>query len=90
MSLATSLRRAALAFALTMHFARPQAAAADYGVQSSLFAFSRVLVPAVGGWLLDRAGYAGLLAGLAAAMLGVCLLCMQRAATLPGQGFQKE
>ncbi|ODU60675.1 MAG: MFS transporter [Comamonadaceae bacterium SCN 68-20] len=81
---------AALAFALTMHFARQQAAAADYGVQSSLFAFSRVLVPAVGGWLLDRAGYAGLLAGLAAAMLGVCLLCMQRAATLPGQGFQKE
>lgn len=81
---------AALAFALTMHFARPQAAAADYGLQSSLFALSRMLVPAVGGWLLDRAGYAGLLAGLAAAMLGVCLLCMQRAAALPGQGFQKE
>lgn len=76
---------AALAFGLTMHFARRQAAAADYGLQSRLFALSRVLVPAVGGVLLDRAGHAGLLACLAAAMLGVCGLCMRQAATLPGR-----
>lgn len=76
---------AALAFGLTMHFARRQAAAADYGLQSSLFALSRVLVPAVGGALLDRASHAGLLACLAAAMLGVCGLCIRQAATLPGR-----
>lgn len=74
---------AALAFALTMHFARQGAAAADYGLQASLFAASRLLVPAAGGLLLDRWGHPALLAGLAAAMLGVGLLCARVAGALP-------
>lgn len=75
---------AALAFGLTMHFARQHAAAADYGLQSSLFSFSRLLVPALGGLLLDRVGHVGLLASLAVAMLGVCVLCLWKAKDLSG------
>lgn len=74
---------AALAFGLTMHFARQRAAATDYGLQSSLFSLSRLLVPALGGLLLDRIGHAGLLASLAVAMLGVCVLCMWQVKDLP-------
>lgn len=74
---------AALAFGLTMHFARQSAAATDYGLQSSLFSLSRLLVPVLGGLLLDRLGHAGLLAGLAIAMLGVCFLCLWQAKELP-------
>jgi len=62
---------AALAFALTMHFARNGTAAADHGLHASLFAFSRLLVPALAGLVIDRWGIPALLAWLAAAMLGV-------------------
>ncbi|MGJ7530707.1 MFS transporter [Variovorax sp. GB1P17] len=74
---------AALAFGLTMHFARSSAAATDYGLQSSLFSLSRLLVPALGGLLLDQTGHAGLLTTLAVAMLGVCMLCLSSAKDLP-------
>ncbi|WP_028605637.1 MFS transporter [Ottowia thiooxydans] len=74
---------AALAFGLTMHFARQNAAATDYGLQSSLFSLSRLLVPAIGGLLLDQIGRTGLLTSLAIAMLGVCFLCVWRAKDLP-------
>lgn len=73
---------AALAFGLTMHFSRQRAAATDYGLQSSLFSLSRLLVPALGGLLLDRGGHAGLLTSLAVVMLGVCALCMWQAKDL--------
>lgn len=74
---------AALAFGLTMHFARQSAAATDYGLQSSLFSLSRLLVPALGGLLLDETGHIGLLTSLAVAMLGVCVLCRWQAKDLP-------
>lgn len=74
---------AALAFGLTMHFARQRSAATDYGLQSSLFSLSRLLVPALGGVLLDQIGHAGLLTTLAVAMLGVCMLCLWQAKDLP-------
>jgi len=74
---------AALAFGLTMHFARKSAAATDYGLQSSLFSLSRLLVPALGGLLLDRGGHVALLASLAVAMLGVYVLCRWKARDLP-------
>ena len=74
---------AALTFGLTMHFARKSAAAADYGLQSSLFSISRLLVPVLGGLLLDRLGHTALLTGLALAMLGVCMLCFWKASDLP-------
>lgn len=79
---------AALAFALTMRFARPAAAAADYGLQSSLFALTRLLVPLAGGLLLDRFGYPVLLVVLLLAMLGVVALSHRSAAALvdPGAG----
>ena len=74
---------AALTFGLTMHFARKCAAATDYGLQSSLFSISRLLVPVLGGLLLDRLGHTALLTGLALAMLGVCMLCFWKASDLP-------
>lgn len=73
---------AALSFALTMRFARPSAAAADYGLQASLFALSRLLVPLAGGLVLDRHGYPVLLVILLLAMLGVVVLCHYSAAAL--------
>ncbi len=73
---------AALAFALTMRFSRPSATAADYGLQSSLFASSRLLVPLAGGLLLDRFGYPTLLVVLMLAMLGVVTLCHRKAGAL--------
>lgn len=59
---------AALVFALMMHFARGQARALDYGLQASLFGVGRLLAPVGAGWLLDRGGYGGMLAGLTVAM----------------------
>ncbi|MBK1687602.1 MFS transporter [Rubrivivax gelatinosus] len=74
---------AALAFALTMHFSRQDLAAADYGLQSSLFALGRLAVPVLGGLLLDRTGHVGLLLVLAALMFAVGVLCSWRANDLP-------
>ena len=45
---------ASLAFGLMMYFARPGHSAADYGVQASLFAAGRMLVPLEAGALLDQ------------------------------------
>ncbi len=59
---------AALMFALMMHYARRRARALDYGLQASLFGAGRLLAPLGAGWLLDRAGYAGMLAGLVLVM----------------------
>jgi MFS family permease len=74
---------AALAFALTMHFARRAAVAVDYGLQSSLFSFSRLLVPALIGILLDYIGLPGAISCLALAMSGVLVFCLRHAQFLP-------
>lgn len=67
---------ASLAFGLMMFFARDGHHAADYGLQASLFALSRLVVPVAAGFLLDRTGYAGMLAGLAVAMGGVFVFAL--------------
>lgn len=64
----------ALAFALMMEFARSGQHAADYGLQSSIFTFGRVVAAALAGWLLDRHGHPGMLGMFAALALLVCLL----------------
>ncbi|WP_287804362.1 MFS transporter [Diaphorobacter sp.] len=64
----------ALAFALMMEFARSGRHAADYGLQSSIFTFGRVVAAALAGWLLDRYGHPGMLGMFAALALLVCLL----------------
>lgn len=68
----------ALAFALMMEFARDAWRAADYGLQASLFTLGRIAVAAVAGPCLDRFGYAGMLAALAAAALAVAALIAAR------------
>lgn len=60
----------ALMFGLTLCFSRRQRNASDYGLQSSLFVITRLLVPVVAGLLLDRLGQAAMLACLS---LGVLL-----------------
>lgn len=57
----------ACAFGLMMHFARPRWQAFDYGLQASLFAASRMLVPLAAGLALDAAGAVVMVAGLALA-----------------------
>lgn len=64
----------ALAFALMMEFARNGQHAADYGLQSSIFTFGRVVAAALAGLLLDHHGYPGMLGMFAALALLVCLL----------------
>ncbi len=54
-------------FGLMMQFARPRWQAFDYGLQASLFAGSRMLVPLAAGVALDAVGAAAMLAGLAVA-----------------------
>lgn len=68
---------ASLAFGLMMFFARAGHQAADYGLQSSLFALSRLAVPVAAGLLLDRAGYEGMLCGLALAMGAVFVFALR-------------
>lgn len=68
---------ASLAFGLMMFFARDGHQAADYGLQASLFALSRLAVPVGAGFLLDRTGYAGMLCGLALAMGGVFVFALR-------------
>ena len=67
---------AAVAFGLMMYFARPLRSAGDYGIQASLFAIGRILVPLLGGIALDRFGYGGMLCGLWLAMLLVLALTL--------------
>lgn len=57
----------ACVFGLMMQFARPRWQAFDYGLQASLFAASRMLVPLAAGVALDAVGAAAMLAGLAVA-----------------------
>lgn len=53
-------------FGLMMRFARGGALAADYGLQASLFAVSRLLAPLAAGVVLDTAGAPVMLCALAA------------------------
>lgn len=62
-------------FAGMMHQCRPELAASDYGIQSSLFSLSRIIVPISAGVLLDRLGFSGMYLGLACCALLVSLLC---------------
>ena len=57
----------ACVFGLMMQFARPRWQAFDYGLQASLFAASRMLVPLAAGVALDAMGAAAMLTGLAVA-----------------------
>lgn len=59
----------ALMFGLTLCFSRRQRNASDYGLQSSLFVITRLLVPVVAGLLLDRLGQAAMLACLSVGVL---------------------
>lgn len=59
----------ALMFGLTLCFSRRQRNASDYGLQSSLFVITRLLVPVAAGLLLDRLGQAGMLACLSVGVL---------------------
>ena len=76
---------AGLVFGLMMHHVRDCMTALDYGIQSSLFALTRMLIPMFAGVLLDRLGYVSMLLSLAAGLLGVLLLVLhyRRAADLP-------
>ena len=76
---------ASLAFGLMMYFARPGHSAADYGVQASLFAAGRMLVPLAAGAVLDLAGYGGMLLALAVAMAGVSVLAFDSRALIARQ-----
>lgn len=62
---------AGLLFGMMMNFTREGLAAVDYGLQSSLFALTRTLVPMLAGVLLDQAGYLGMLCGLVLCMIVV-------------------
>lgn len=73
---------ATLAFGLTMYFARQALQAADYGLQASLFSLSRMVVPLVCGVLLDRQGYAGMLAVLAVVMVLVSVFALMSGRTI--------
>jgi len=73
---------AALAFSLMMAHARPGLQALDYGIQSSVFSLTRILVPLAGGVLMDAAGQGAMLAALAAASAGVLLLALRTSAKL--------
>ncbi|MDR0204462.1 MAG: MFS transporter [Delftia acidovorans] len=57
----------ACVFGLMMQFARPRWQAFDYGLQASLFAASRMLVPLAAGVALDVVGAAAMLTGLTVA-----------------------
>ena len=76
---------ASLAFGLMMYFARPGHSAADYGMQASLFAAGRMLVPLAAGALLDQIGYGGMLLALAVAMAGVTVLAFDSRALIARQ-----
>lgn len=75
---------AALAFGLMMSHARPGLQALDYGIQSSVFALTRIAAPLAAGILLDAAGPVAMLATLTAGAAAVLALAWRRAAALPG------
>ncbi|WP_063568789.1 MFS transporter [Achromobacter ruhlandii] len=75
---------AALAFGLMMSHARPGLQALDYGIQSSLFALTRIAAPLAAGILLDAAGPVAMLATLTTGAAAVLALAWRRAAALPG------
>ncbi|CAB3925950.1 MULTISPECIES: MFS transporter [Achromobacter] len=75
---------AALAFGLMMSHARPGLQALDYGIQSSLFALTRIAAPLAAGILLDVAGPVAMLATLTTGAAAVLALAWRRAAALPG------
>lgn len=63
-------------FAGMMQQCRLELSASDYGVQSSLFSLSRMVVPICAGVLLDRLGFSGMYLGLACCALLVSALLM--------------
>lgn len=73
---------AALAFSLMMSHVRPGWQALDYGIQSSVFSLTRILVPLAAGILMDAAGQVWMLGALAAAAAGVLLLSWRVAPSL--------
>ncbi|MCW4630636.1 MULTISPECIES: MFS transporter [Marinomonas] len=59
-------------FGLIMIHSRPHFSASDYGLQTSLFSLSRILVPISAGIILDLVGYVGMFSWLVAGALVVC------------------
>lgn len=75
---------AALAFGLMMSHARAGLQALDYGIQSSVFALTRIAAPLAAGLLLDMAGPVAMLAMLTAGAAAALALAWRQATALPG------
>ncbi|EGP44035.1 MFS transporter [Achromobacter insuavis] len=75
---------AALVFGLMMSHARPGLQALDYGIQSSVFALTRIAAPLAAGVLLDIAGAGAMLAALAIGATGVLALAWRQGRALRG------
>lgn len=75
---------AALVFGLMMSHARPGLQALDYGIQSSVFALTRIAAPLAAGVLLDLAGAGAMLATLAIGATGVLALAWRQGRALRG------
>lgn len=75
---------AALVFGLMMSHARPGLQALDYGIQSSVFALTRIAAPLAAGVLLDIAGAGAMLAALAIGATGVLALTWRQGRALRG------
>ncbi|WP_248293406.1 hypothetical protein [Achromobacter sp. Bel] len=65
-----------------MSHARPGLQALDYGIQSSVFSLTRILLPLAAGVLMDTAGQAWMLTALGVAAAGVWVLAWRTARTL--------
>jgi len=68
---------ASLVFGLMMYHTRADMNALDYGIQSSLFALMRALIPILMGVILDRLGYVGMLTSIVIALAVVLLFVMR-------------
>lgn len=68
----------ALMFMLMMAFSREETRAVDYGIQASLFTFSRLSVPVFSGLLLDKFGSSVMLTMLSLCTLVVALYAWQQ------------
>lgn len=75
---------AALVFGLMMSHTRPGLQALDYGIQSSVFALTRIAAPLAAGVLLDIAGAGAMLAALAIGATGVLALAWRQGRALRG------
>lgn len=75
---------AALVFGLMMSHARPGLQALDYGIQSSVFALTRIAAPLAAGVLLDIAGAGAMLVALAIGATGVLALAWRQGRALRG------